>query len=66
MFGLSQQSVKLSSVNPRSELHRYKKVPACNLKFGYAADNADMAQFATDQQDIFDDEEKAVACFCGD
>lgn len=48
MFSLENQSVKLSSVNPRAEIHGDKKVPACDLKFEYAADNSELAHFAPD------------------
>jgi len=48
MFELRNQSVKLSSVNPRAELHGEKKVPTCDLKFEYAADNGELAHFASD------------------
>ena len=71
MFELSNQSVKLSSVNPRAEIHGEKKVPACDLKFEYAADNGDLAHFAPDlrsalykapedQQDLIDPERLSV------
>lgn len=39
MFELHQQQVKLSSVNPRAEIHGDKKKPACDLKFEYSAPN---------------------------
>lgn len=46
MFELQTRSVKLTSVNPRAEIHGDKKVPAADLKFEYAADNGDLAHFA--------------------
>lgn len=45
MFELSQQQVKLSSVNPRAEIHGDKKVPACDLKFEYSAPNEVLFDF---------------------
>lgn len=39
MFELHQKQVKLSSVNPRAEIHGEKKKPACDLKFEYSAPN---------------------------
>lgn len=74
MFELSQQQVKLSSVNPRAEIHGDKKVPACDLKFEYQADNGELAQFAPDlrsalykrpedQEDMIDPERLSVLKF---
>ncbi|MEM5429370.1 hypothetical protein [Cupriavidus oxalaticus] len=51
MFELTQQQVKLSSVNPRAEIHGTEKKPACDLKFEYAADNAELVRFAPDLRD---------------
>ncbi len=48
MFELTNQTVKLSSVNPRAEIHGTEKKPACDLKFEYAADNGELAHFAPD------------------
>lgn len=45
MFSLTEQTVKLSSVNPRAEIHGDKKVPACDLKFEYAAQNDILIDF---------------------
>lgn len=45
MFELFQQRVKLSSVNPRAEIHGDKKKPACDLKFEYAAENDILMDF---------------------
>lgn len=33
MFELTNQTVKLASVNPRAEIHGEERVPACDLKF---------------------------------
>ena len=74
MFELHQQQVKLSSVNPRAEIHGDKKVPACDLKFEYQADNGELAQFAPDlrsalykrpedQEDMIDPERLSVLKF---
>lgn len=65
MFELHQQQVKLSSVNPRAEIHGEKKKPACDLKFEYAAENEILMNFAprllvslyttpTDQEDLIE------------
>lgn len=45
MFELFQQRVKLSSVNPRAEIHGEKKKPACDLKFEYSAPNEVLHDF---------------------
>ncbi|MFC4518580.1 hypothetical protein [Cupriavidus pinatubonensis] len=45
MFELFQQRVKLSSVNPRAEIHGDKKKPACDLKFEYSAPNEVLHDF---------------------
>lgn len=64
MFSLENQSVKLSSVNPRAEIHGTEKKPACDLKFEYAADNGELAHFAPDLRDALykrpDDQEDLI------
>lgn len=45
MFEISQKRVKLSSVNPRAEIHGDKKKAACDLKFEYAAENEILYDF---------------------
>lgn len=64
MFELTQQQVKLSSVNPRAEIHGTEKKPACDLKFEYAADNGELARFAPDLRDALykrpDDQEDLI------
>lgn len=74
MFELTNQQVKLSSVNPRAEIHGTEKKPACDLKFEYAADNGELAHFAPDlraalykrpedQEDMIDPERLSVLRF---
>lgn len=45
MFRLDKQRVKLSSVNPRAELHGDDTEPACDLKFKFTASNAVLDMF---------------------
>lgn len=47
-FELEAQKTKLTSVNPRAELHGEDKKPAVDLKFEVAADNGVLANFAAD------------------
>lgn len=64
MFEIHEQTVKLSSVNPRAEIHGDEKKPACDLKFEYAADNSFLAHFAPDLRDALykrpDDQEDLI------
>ena len=45
MFEIFQKRVKLSSVNPRAEIHGDKKKAACDLKLEYAAENEVLYDF---------------------
>ncbi|VVE74225.1 hypothetical protein PCA31118_04707 [Pandoraea captiosa] len=47
-FELEAQKTKLTSVNPRAELHGEDKKPAVDLKFEVAADNGVLANFGAD------------------
>lgn len=47
-FELEAQQAKLTSVNPRAELHGEDKKPAVDLKFEVAADNGVLANFGAD------------------
>jgi hypothetical protein len=74
MFELHQQRVKLSSVNPRAEIHGDKKKPACDLKFEYAAENEILMDFdprllvslyktPEDQEDLIEPGRLSQLCF---
>ncbi|VVE33820.1 hypothetical protein [Pandoraea commovens] len=52
MFELEAQQAKLTSVNPRAELHGEDKKPAVDLKFEVAADNGVLANFAADLRGV--------------
>lgn len=48
MFELTSQNAKLSSVNPRAEMHGTEKVSACDLHFEAKLPNSCLAHFAPD------------------
>lgn len=45
MFKLNQQRAKLSSVNPRAELHGEETNLACDLKFSFTTSNTKLDEF---------------------
>lgn len=45
MFELTNHKVKLSSVNPRAEIHGEERKPACDLKFEVACGNDVLIHF---------------------
>ncbi len=45
MFNLKRQSAKLTSLNPRAEIHGEDRVPAADLKFEITAGNDALSEF---------------------